>query len=273
MATRFFPLLKILLIVSLLAPIQLYADALKVAGSTSVYPMIRNIAAAYMAEYPDDQIRIQAWDSGVGIQALLDGRVDVAASSRYLRDDELSLAMKMGIHLVPFQIAHDCIIPVVNRSNPVENLSIDQLRDIYTGKATNWSAFGGDDLSIHAISREPTSGTYDVWNSKIYQYSPPGQHVAMLPSNYDVMAAVSNNRSAIGYIALGYLNAYVKPLSINGTYGSTHMAKSGKYHLSRPLFLFTRGWPKNEAMNFINYVISPDKGQKIVNQTGYIPLY
>lgn len=265
--------LKTLLGVLLLAPVTLYADVLKVAGSTTIYPLVRTISAAYMAENPDVEIHVAAGGSDVGIDALIAGRVDIAASSRYFSDDELRRMVEAGIHLVPFRIAHDCIIPVVNRRNPVKDLSVRALQDIYRGKITNWDILGGENLSIHAISRRATSGTQDVWNSNILGGETPGRHVSRLESNHDVVAAVSRDRSAIGYIALGYLNAYVKPLSVNGDYGSSRLASNGKYYLSRPLFLFTRGWPERATLDFITYVLDPGKGQKIVDKTGYVPLY
>ncbi len=258
---------------TMLVSLSSYAGSIQIKGSTTVLPIAQKIAEAFMKEYPTISISISGGGSGNGIKALIDGTTDIADSSRFISQKEIKLAVNNGRYPVPFAVAYDCIIPVVHPSNPVSNLTIKQLREIYTGKIRNWKELGGPDMKIVVISRDTSSGTYEVWEKKVLREARVFPGAQLQASNGAVAEAVAHNKHAIGYIGLGYLNRHLKAIKVNGIMGSAATALDGSYPISRPLFMFTQGWPKGDVARFIKYVQDPNKGQKLVKQVGFIPLY
>ncbi len=250
-----------------------YAGSIRINGSTTVLPIAQKVAEAFMKEYPQISISISGGGSGNGIKALIDGTTDIADSSRFISPKEIKRAVSNGRYPVPFAVAYDCIIPVVHPSNPITNLTISELKAIYTGKIRNWKEVGGPNRRIVVISRDTSSGTYEVWEKKVLKEARVFPGAQIQASNGAVAEAVAHNRYAIGYIGLGYLNRYLKAVKVNGVMGSAATALDGSYPLSRPLFMFTEGWPKGDVARFIKYVQNPNKGQKLVKQVGFIPLY
>jgi phosphate transport system substrate-binding protein len=246
---------------------------LVVKGSTTILPIAQRLAQAFEQHCQED---VKVWVSGggsaEGFMALVMGEADIATSSSFITEHELMLAQQRNVYPVPFRIANDCILPIVHVSNPLRDISSDDLRDIYRGRITNWNQLGGPDLAIEAISRDLASGTYEVWHDIIMEREPVATEHTLKHSSADVVRAVSTNPGAIGYISLGYLNAYVKPLKVNGVIGSRKTVLNGTYLINRPLFMFTSNWPEGRRLEFINFVLDPDKGQGIVKQAGFIPL-
>jgi phosphate transport system substrate-binding protein len=250
-----------------------WAGNVEIKGSTTVLPIAQKVAEAYMKEHPDVDITISGGGSGNGIKALIDGSTDIADSSRFIKDKEVKLAVENGRYPVPFAVAHDCIVPVVHPSNSVENITMEQLKDVYMGKVKNWKEFGGPDRPVVVISRDTSSGTYEVWHTKVLEKERVFPGALLQASNGAVVQAVSNNKNAIGYIGLGYLEKNVKDLTVNRVRGSEETTLNGTFPISRPLFMFTSGWPEGDTLNFINYMIHPEKGQKYVSEIGFVPLY
>ena len=250
-----------------------WAGAITIKGSTTVLPIAQKVAEVYMKENPDVRISISAGGSGEGIKALIDGTTDIADSSRFVKDEEVKMAVEKGRYPVPFAVAYDCIIPIVHPSNTVENLTLDQLRAIYKGEVTNWKDVGGQDGPVVVISRDTSSGTYEVWETKVMKKEKVYPGALLQASNGAVVQAVSKNKNAIGYIGLGYLDENVKATTVGGIKGSEETTLNGTYPLSRPLYMFTSGWPTDDTLNFINYVLHPQKGQKYVKEAGYVPMY
>ena len=250
-----------------------WAGQLVIKGSTTVLPIAQETAEAYMKQNPDVKITISGGGSGNGMKALIDGSTDIADSSRFIKGKEVEMAVENGRYPVPFAVAYDCIVPVVHPSNTVMNLSMDQLKAIYKGEVKNWEEVGGPDWPVVAISRDTSSGTYEVWEKKVMSKERVFPGALLQASNGAVVQAVSKNKNAIGYIGLGYLDAGVKALTVDGITGSEETTLSGTYPISRPLFMFTNGWPEGDTLNFINFVRHPEKGQKYVKKAGYVPLY
>ncbi len=250
-----------------------FAQNLVIKGSTTVLPVAQKVAEAYMAEKPDIKISISGGGSGNGIKAIIDGTTDVATSSRFIKDKETKMAMENGAYPVPFSVAYDCIVPVVHPENPVQNLTLDQLKQLYMGKIKNWKDVGGGDNPVVVVSRDTSSGTYEVWESKVMTEERVFPGALLQASNGAVLQAVAKNRNAIGYIGLGYLDESAKTLTVNGIEGSAETTLNGTYPISRPLFMFTRGWPESHIADFINYMLHPEKGQKLVSEIGFVPLY
>ena len=250
-----------------------WAGNIVIKGSTTVLPIAQKVAEAYMKQNPDVKISISGGGSGNGIKALIDGSTDIADSSRFIKDKEVKLAVEKGIFPVAFAVAYDCIVPVVHPSNSLEDLAMEQLKDIYMGKIKNWKEIGGPDRPVVVVSRDTSSGTYEVWHEKVLKKERVFPGALLQASNGAVVQAVSKNKNAVGYIGLGYLDKSVKALSVGGITGSEETTLNGTFPISRPLYMFTPGWPKGEVLNFVNFVVNPEKGQKYVSEVGYVPLY
>jgi phosphate transport system substrate-binding protein len=143
------------------------AGNIVIKGSTTVLPIAQKVAEAYMKENPKVSISLSGGGSGNGIKAIIDGTTDIADSSRFIKGKEVKLAMEKGVYPVPFRVAYDCIVPVVHPSNPIKDISMDQLKAMYKGEVKNWKDVGGIDKKVVVISRDTSSGTYEVWNKKV----------------------------------------------------------------------------------------------------------
>jgi phosphate transport system substrate-binding protein len=249
------------------------AGNLVIKGSTTVLPIAQKVAEIYMKQNPDVKISISGGGSGNGIKALIDGSTDIADSSRFIKPKEVSLAVEKRAYPVPFAVAYDCIVPVVHPGNSVTNLTMDQLKAIYKGEIKNWKEVGGPDRPIVVISRDTSSGTYEVWHEKVMKKERVFPGALLQASNGAIVQAVSKNKNAIGYIGLGYMDSSVKAMMIDQIKGSEETTLNGTYPVSRPLYMFTRGWPEGDALNFINFMVHPEKGQKYVRDVRYVPLY
>lgn len=250
-----------------------WAGNIVIKGSTTVLPIAQKVAEVYMKQNPDVKISISGGGSGNGIKALIDGSTDIADSSRFIKDREVKLAVAKGSYPVPFAVAYDCIVPVVHPDNPIVNVTMAQLKAIYKGEIKNWKELGGPDRPVVVVSRDTSSGTYEVWEKKVMKKERVYPGALLQASNGAVVQAVSKNRNAIGYIGLGYLDQSVKGLMVNRIKGSEETTLNGTYPITRPLYMFTAGWPKGETLEFINFVIHPQKGQKYVREVGFVPLY
>lgn len=250
-----------------------WAGNIVIKGSTTVLPIAQKVSEVYMKQNPDIKITISGGGSGNGMKALIDGSTDIADSSRFIKSKEVALAVKNGVYPVPFAVAYDCIVPVVHPTNTMVNITMAQLKDIYMGKVKNWKEIGGPDRPVVVISRDTSSGTYEVWHKKVMKKKRVFPGALLQASNGAVSQAVAKNKNAIGYIGLGYMSEDVKPLMVNRIVGSAGTTLDGTYPISRPLFMFTPGWPKGDVLNFINFILNPEKGQKYVAGAGYVPLY
>jgi phosphate transport system substrate-binding protein len=268
----------ILMIIVLLTTVMItttfaFAGNLVIKGSTTVLPIAQKAVEAYMSEHPDVKISLSGGGSGNGIKAIVDGSTDIANSSRFIKDKEVKLAHEKGVYPVPFAVAYDSIIPVVHPSNNISNITTDQLKAIYKGKIRNFKELGGPNLKIVVISRDTSSGTYETWAKKVMKKERVTPRAQVMASNGAIVQAVSNNKHAMGYIGIGYLNRKVKPLKVNGVEGTEATTLNGTFPIARPLFMFTKGWPKGDTLNFINFMLNPNKGQKYVKEAGYVRLY
>ena len=252
---------------------SVWAGQLVIKGSTTVLPIAQKTVEAFMKENPDIKISLSGGGSSNGIKALIDGTTDVANASRFIKDKEVKMAVDKGVYPVPFACAYDSIIPVTHPDNSLTNITTAQLKDIYTGKIRNFKEIGGPDLKIVAISRDTSSGTYETWEKKIMKKERVMPRASVMASNGAIVQAVSANKNAIGYIGIGYLNTSVKALTVDGVEGTEETTLNGQFPISRPLFMFTNGWPKGDTLKYIKFVLSPKKGQNNVSESGYVRLY
>jgi len=249
----------------------LAAGTLVIKGSTTVLPIAQAVAEAFMKKNPNVNISLSGGGSGDGVKALIDKSTDIANSSRDLKPVEIKLARSRGVNPVARRVAIDAIVPIVQPSNPVKDLTIEQLSLIYQGKITNWKEVGGTNKKIVVISRDTSSGTYETWEQKVLHKAKVTARAQLQASNGAIVQAISKNKYAIGYIGIGYLNKSVKAVKVNGIQASAKTALSGEYPIARPLFMFTNGQPKGSAAGFIKFLLSP-AGQKIVKKEGFVPL-
>lgn len=199
----FFWLLLAALIFFISASAQ--AGYLVIKGSTTVLPISQKVAEAFMKDYPDISVSISGGGSGNGIKAIIDGTTDIADSSRFIKDKELKLAISRDVYPVPFGICYDCIVPVVHPDNPLANLTTDQLKAIYKGEITNWREVGGDDKKIVVLSRDTSSGTYEVWEKKIMEKERVYPSALLQASNGAIVQAVYKKT---GFKEPGFLLSY-----------------------------------------------------------------
>lgn len=239
-------------------------------GSTTVFP-IAQAAAEKFSDATGINVTVKGGGSGVGIAALIDGTCDIAMSSRAMKKEEVEKAKSKGVNPVEHKIAYDGLAIVVHPSNPVNALTIAQLRDIYSGKINNWKELGGKDMKIIVVSRDTASGTYGSFHELVLKDEKLRADALLLASNKAVAEAVAQTEGAIGYIGLGYISKAVKVLEIEKVKPSKETVLDGTYKLSRPLFLYTNGEPKGAVKVFIEFILSAE-GQKIVEEQGFVPL-
>ena len=240
-------------------------------GSTTVLPIAQAAAEAYMDTHPDLNISVRGGGSGVGVAALQNGTVQIANSSRPIKSKEISACKAKGVDPRAYVIANDAIAIVVHKGNAVQNLSIKQIKDIYTGMITNWKQVGGPSLPIVVVSRDVASGTFEVFNEKALGGAKVAASAQLLASNNAVVTAVSTTPGAIGYAGLGYITDGVKVVKVENVTPSETTAKNGTYKLARKLYMYTNGKAKGDVGNFIGWLQSP-AGQEIVKQQGFISL-
>jgi len=250
-----------------------WAGQLVIKGSTTVLPIAQKTVEAFMKDNPDIKISLSGGGSSNGIKALIDGTADVANISRFIKDKEVKMAVDKGIYPVPFACAYDSIIPVTHPGNSLTDITMSQLKDIYMGKIRNFKEIGGPDLKIVVISRDTSSGTYETWEKKVMKKERVTPRASVMASNGAVIQTVSTNKNAIAYVGIGYLNSAVKALTVGRIEGTEETTLNGQFPISRPLFMFTNGWPEGDTLKYINFVLNPKKGQSNVSESGYVRLY
>lgn len=241
-------------------------------GSTTVLPVMQKVGEAYMAANPGVNLVISGGGSGNGIKALNDNLCDIAMSSRDMKDNERELAKSKGIEPVRFAVAVDALVPVVHPLNTLENITQAQLCDIYMGKITNWKDLGGADAKIVVISRDTSSGTYETWEEMIMKKQKVSPAALLQASNGAVVQAVSKNKNAIGYIGFGYLDKSTKALKVDTLEATPATALARQWPIARELYVFTNGQPQGDSKGLITFLLDPQKGQKLVQEVGFIPL-
>jgi len=246
---------------------------LQIDGSTTVGPIGDAFAEAFKAEHPDVAITVSKTGSGDGVAALIDSRCDIAMSSRFLKDAEFKKAVVNDVFPVAHVIAMDGVCPVVHPSNPVNELTIAQVRAIYKGEIKNWKEVGGVDMPIVVISRDTSSGTYESFNEMVMHKEKMAPNVEYVNSNPQAHARVKSTEGAIGYVGIGFLDRYVKALKIDGVTPNRSTIAKGIFPVARPLFLFTNGYPKLGSMAhaFVTFHLT-EKGQEIIEAKGFVPL-
>jgi phosphate transport system substrate-binding protein len=248
-----------------------FGEDLKIDGSTTVLPIAQKAAEVYMKKHADTKIFVSGSGSGTGIKALIDGTTHIATSSREAKDKEVAFGKAKGVTLTGHKVALDGIVPVVHPSMKLNDITMEQLRDVYNGKIKSWKELGGPNRPITVVSRDTSSGTYEVWEEKILKGDKVRADALLVASNGQAVQTVAQNRFAIGYIGIGYMDKSVKILKVNGKTSSPATVRDGSWPIGRPLFMYTKGTPTGTVTKFINFMLSKE-GQKVVNEVKYVSI-
>ncbi len=273
---------QIVIVVSLaLAAVLLIAARGKknitVKGSDTMVILAQRWAEEYMAKHTDLTVQVTGGGSGVGISALINGATDLANSSRPMKKSEME-KLKQRFNTPGFEtkVAKDGITLYVNETNPISELTVDQIKAVYLGEITNWKDVGGPDAKIILYGRENSSGTYVFFMEHVLggkDYSPMMQS---LPGTAAVVNAVAHDKIGIGYGGAAYakgvrLLKVKKDASSIGYEPTAETIKNDTYPVSRYLFMYSRAKPAGDMKSFIDWILS-DEGQAIVTKVGYFPV-
>ncbi len=255
-------------------------QSLSIKGSDTMVHLVSTWTEEFMQSDAHVDISVTGGGSGTGIAALLNGTTDICAASRGMKEKELKQAQASNISPKEIAVARDGIVLVVNPENPVSSLTIDQLREIYTGKAKNWQEVGGPDAPIIVLSRESSSGTFIFFQEHVLNKEDYTASARLLPGTSALIQAVAADKWAIAYVGLGFAaesQGNVKALAVQAQGQAAPVApseatiRSGEYAISRPLFFYTNGEPQGVAKKFVDFCLSPT-GQDIVRKAGYVPV-
>ena len=266
---------ELLLLLALTATTGMQAQRIK--GSDTVLPIAQQTAERFMILNPSARVTVTGGGTGVGISALLDQTTDIAMASRAIKFSEKMKVKAAGEDLAEVPIAYDALAVVVHPSNPVKQLTRQQLEDIFRGKITNWQQVGGDDRKIVVYSRETSSGTYEFFKESVLKNKNYMSSSLSMPATGAIIQSVSQTKGAIGYVGLAYINKEVKPIHVSYDAGKTFTepsfenAKNKAYPIVRPLFYYYDVKNEGKVKPFIDYILSAE-GQATVKQVGYIPV-
>ncbi len=259
------------------------ANSLQIKGSDTMVNLGQAWAEEFMNIHTDKSIAVTGGGSGTGISALFNNTCDIAEVSREMKESEIKMARTKGFEPNKIIVALDGLAVVVHSSNKVNELTVDQLADIYTGKIKNWKEVGGHNAKIVLLSREVNSGTHVYFKEHILRHSNPDNkeeftpEALLLPSSQAISDEVAHNKDAIGYFGMGYISKKEKALKIAKDKNSPAIAPTienimtGEYPISRPLIMYTKGEPTGLVKEFIDYVLSA-QGQEVVKKLDFVPV-
>ena len=240
-------------------------------------------AEKYQSEHTEVRISVTGGGSGTGIASLLNKTVDIANSSRKIKEEEIDEAKSKGIDPVEFVVARDAIAVIVNPENPVSQLTLKQISDMYSGKFSNWTEVGGEDRPIVRLSRETNSGTHVYFLETVLRMGNSddktlfSMDTLLLPSSEGIIAELRQNPNAIGYDGLGYVPKDLRVIAIAKEEGGPYVLPSiatvndKSYPIARDLYMYTNGQPTGAVKEYLDWILSPE-AQEIVAKLGFVPI-
>ncbi|GAB6137520.1 PstS family phosphate ABC transporter substrate-binding protein [Halanaerobaculum tunisiense] len=256
---------------------------IQIKGSDTIVNLAQSWSEEYMADQEETSISVTGGGSGTGIAALINDKVDIANSSRQMKPKEKEQAQNNGVNPVEFVVAMDGLSVIVNQNSPVADLTVEQIGEIFRGDITNWQEIGGPDQEITLYGRQSNSGTFVYFRDNVLEadYS---ANMNRMNGNAQIVEAVKEDNSAIGYVGIGYVLEDDEPVEgveiLNvaqdeGAEPATPLdpanIKSGVYPLARPLYQYTDGQPTDQVSDFIEYELSKI-GQEIAVEKGFYPV-
>ena len=252
-------------------------------GSDTIVNLALGWAEKYQSLHPDVSIAVTGGGSGTGIAGLINQTTDIANASRQISSGEVDEANANGVDPVEHTIARDAIAVIVNPNNPVSQLTMQQISDIYSGKINNWSEVGGEDRPIVRLSREVNSGTHVYFLETVVRMGESDSDIffstdtLLLPSSEGIVSEVRQNPNAIGYDGLGYVPEDLKTIAIAPEEGQPYILPSiptvndKTYPIARDLYMYTNGEPTGVLQEYLDWILSPE-AQQIVADQGFVPV-
>lgn len=247
------------------------AQQISVSGSTTLLPIAEQSGEAFHEANPELSVLVSGLGSSAGIEAVSAGTANIGTSSRDLKPEEDALG------LVDTPVAYDGIAVIVSPGNTVDDLTMQQLRDVFSGKITNWREVGGPDRPIDLVNRDEASGTREAFKKIVMGDASFDSAAAVLPGTGQVRDVVARAPGAVGYISLGFVeprftNVRVKALTIDGVAPSEQSVADQTYPIGRTLHFFTKGEPTGTTKQYVEFVLSDAVQKGVVVEAGFIPI-
>jgi phosphate transport system substrate-binding protein len=252
-------------------------------GSDTIVNLALAWAEKYQSLHPEVQISVSGGGTGTGLAALINKTVDIANASRQIKPEEIAAAKKNGVEPTELVVSRDAIGVIVNPSNPIGELTLQQVSDIFSGKYNNWRDLGGEDRPIVRLSRETNSGTHVYFLEHVLRLGNKdnktlfSQDTLLLPSSEGIVSEVRDNPNAIGYDGLGYVTPDLKVVAIAKDAQSPYViptietVNNGTYPVARDLYMYTTGQPTGVIKDYLDWIVSPE-AQQIVSDLGFVPI-
>jgi len=247
-------------------------DSVRVGGSDTMSILLLRWAEEFMRLNPGVVVETSAGGSGRGIEGLIGGSLDIAAASRPMLPEEVRLLHdRQGVLGVGFRCARDAVSVYLSPANPVRELSLQQLRDLYAGRVRSWRELGGEDRPVELLGRPPVSGTHRLFRDLVLETDSFASTVYALPTTSAICDRVARSPGAIGYGGIAYGLDLVHA-RVDGVAPTPETVRSGAYPLARYLYLLTPRLPSGVVRRFVDWALGPG-GQSVVAEVGYVPLW
>lgn len=247
-------------------------NVIRIVGSDTMLELTSSLAEQFMKENPGISVKVDGGGTAAGIRALINNDTDICMASRNLKPDEAKmLADYFGSLGLIYLIAKDALSIYVNPENPVKNLNIGQLKDVFTGRISNWKNLGGKNTLVIPVIRNNSSGTYLYFKEHVLEGDEYSEDSVIKPTTKEIVKFVSENINAVGYGGMGYTGNVIHA-NINGISPTEENARNDTYSITRYLHFLTTKSPGGSIKKFIDWVLSP-AGQSVVGKSGFIPLW
>ncbi len=256
---------------------EMPSGSLDIRGSDTMVNVGQGLAEGYMEYNEMAGLAVTGGGSGTGIAAMINNNVDIAQSSRAMKDEEIEEAEANGAEPIEFIVAQDGLAVAIHSDNPVKDMTMEQVKDVFTGKVTNWSDLGweeGGEISVY--SRQSNSGTYVFFNENVMDGEDFGAGAKFMPGSSAIAESVSQETNAIGYIGVGYISDDLDAANIaldeNSEYITpfeSEYVDTGLYPIARPLFFYTNGTPEGVAYDYLKWVLTSDEAKDVIYDTGF----
>lgn len=247
-------------------------NVITISGSDTMFELNQELAKEFMLDNAGISVYVKGGGTRIGITDLIKKRTDICASSRNLKPEETKMLVEYyGSLATVYLIAKDGLSIYVNPNNIVNDLTIEQIKRIFTGKITNWKELGGKDTAIVPVLRNPNSGTYLYFKEHVLDNEDYTESGLTLPTTKEIIKYISENVNAIGYGGVGYKDGIVQ-LRVNGVYPTENNIRNDTYPITRYLHFFVSKTPSGNIKKFIDWTLSP-KGQSVIRKSGFIPLW
>jgi phosphate transport system substrate-binding protein len=247
------------------------SNVIQIRGSDTVVPFMQLASESYMAEKPQTVV-VNGGGTSHGIKSIIDDTSDIGMASSAISEELTRMMKDNKFAMKPFLVGRDALAVFVHPDNPVSNLTLEQVRQIYRGDIRNWEQLGGPDLEIEVTSHDPSQGTYEVWREKVMGMTSFLTKQTKILSSSAMQPYVASHKGAIGYISTLSLGKTVKVLSLGGVKPEKDSIRSGTYPISRDLTLYVREDRIELTKEFMAFLLDPQKGQGIAQSLGIIPV-